>query len=121
MASVIDAFEAAKPQLDETMRKGAIQADFNDANVIVGKDDQLGVIDFGDIVHTWVINEVAIGCAYATVSSYGKVGLHMVARQCRAHARMHVRRTHVHTHAHTHTHTHARARRRGHSVSREIY
>jgi len=72
VASVIDAFEAAKPQLDETMRKGAIQADFNDANVIVGKDDQLGVIDFGDIVHTWVINEVAIGCAYATVSSYGK-------------------------------------------------
>ena len=39
-----------------------------------GADGEMGLIDFGDVVHSWVVNEIAIGCAYATVSSYGKVG-----------------------------------------------
>ena len=30
------------------------QADFNDANLILGDDGRLGVIDFGDIVHRYV-------------------------------------------------------------------
>ena len=49
---------------------GPLQADFNDANIILpGKPGgPLGVIDFGDIVHSWVVNDIAIAAAYATVS-----------------------------------------------------
>ena len=34
--------------------------------------ETLGVIDFGDIVNSWTVCDIAIGAAYATVSSYGK-------------------------------------------------
>ena len=52
------------------LRTGIIHSDGNDYNVLVepdGSRHQLvtGVIDFGDMVHTHTINEVAIVCAYA--------------------------------------------------------
>ena len=41
-----------------------------------------GVIDFGDAVHTWRINELAIGMAYSMVGSWGKRdGHHLRAAQ----------------------------------------
>ena len=54
----------------DQLRMGPLQADFNDANIILpGKPGgPLGVIDFGDIVHSWVVNDIAIATAYATVS-----------------------------------------------------
>ena len=58
-----------EPQLPE-LRTSLIHSDANDYNVLVGPDGpwQLkvtGVIDFGDMVHSQTINEVAIACAYA--------------------------------------------------------
>lgn len=71
VGSVIDAFEASLSEMEATLDKSALQADFNDANLILGADGKLGVIDFGDIVQSWSVCEIAIGAAYATVSSYG--------------------------------------------------
>ena len=51
VAQVLDAFEAKVLPCAGDFRTGVLQADFNDANIIVGEDGQLaGVIDFGDAV-----------------------------------------------------------------------
>jgi len=60
---------ATEPQLPD-LRTGIIHNDGNDYNVLVEPDGPwrrkvTGVIDFGDMVHTQTINEVAIVCAYA--------------------------------------------------------
>lgn len=58
-----------------TLRRGAIHNDANDHNVIVtpGSDaddpEIVGVIDFGDMVVSWVVAEVAIAAAYAMLSA----------------------------------------------------
>ncbi|NNF99448.1 MAG: aminotransferase class III-fold pyridoxal phosphate-dependent enzyme [Desulfobacteraceae bacterium] len=54
----------------DNLRKGVIHNDGNDNNVLVSFGSRWslhieGVIDFGDMVHTHVINELAITCAYA--------------------------------------------------------
>lgn len=54
-------------------RTGFLQADFNDANILV--DDKLkvtGVIDFGDSVSSWKVLDISVAMAYAMVSVYGK-------------------------------------------------
>mmetsp|Transcript_64542 Transcript_64542/g.179056 ORF Transcript_64542/g.179056 Transcript_64542/m.179056 type:complete len:134 (+) Transcript_64542:134-535(+) len=61
---------------------GVIMGDYNDANVIFRPNEASdagvaspewkvgGVIDFGDMVYTWRINELAIAMAYSMVSSW---------------------------------------------------
>ena len=60
----------------DELRWGVLQADFNDANVILERDAVdspiAGVIDFGDMVYTMRVNEVAIAMAYAMVSTVAK-------------------------------------------------
>ncbi len=58
-----------EPQLPD-LRCAVIHNDANDFNVLVGADsawhhEVIGVIDFGDMVYTQTVNEVAIACAYA--------------------------------------------------------
>ncbi len=58
-----------EPQLSD-LRTGVIHNDANDYNVLVEPEGRwaqavTGVIDFGDMVHTCIVNEVAIACAYA--------------------------------------------------------
>ncbi len=58
-----------EPQLDE-LRSGIIHNDANDYNVLVEPEGRwrntvTGVIDFGDMVYTRIVNEIAIACAYA--------------------------------------------------------
>lgn len=54
-----------------SLPKQAIHCDLNDNNVLVKQDKEYGswtvdaVIDFGDMVHTERINNIAIACAYA--------------------------------------------------------
>jgi 4-aminobutyrate aminotransferase-like enzyme/Ser/Thr protein kinase RdoA (MazF antagonist) len=66
----LDRYEASvKPRLPE-LRQATIHNDGNDYNVLVVAEDSLqsrvdGVIDFGDMVHTHLVNELAITCAYA--------------------------------------------------------
>ena len=67
----------AAPRLPE-LRRGAIHGDLNDYNVLVGGggDDLysrgqrvVGVVDFGDMVHGWVVGDLAIAIAYAVLDA----------------------------------------------------
>jgi len=58
-----------EPQLPD-LRCAVIHSDANDYNVLVGEvahrgQEVTGVIDFGDMIYTQTVNEVAIACAYA--------------------------------------------------------
>ncbi|KAA3614670.1 MAG: aminotransferase class III-fold pyridoxal phosphate-dependent enzyme [Calditrichaeota bacterium] len=46
------------------MRRGAIHNDANDYNLLVKENGSLGVIDFGDMVNTYIVFELAIALAY---------------------------------------------------------
>ena len=66
IAGVVGDFEGAVLPASSGFRMGLLQADFNDANIIIarGEDGSAkpgGVIDFGDSVH---MNDVAIAMAY---------------------------------------------------------
>ena len=55
------------------MRSGIIHNDANDYNVLVEPESRwhhtvTGAIDFGDMVYTRIVNEVAIACAYAMLN-----------------------------------------------------
>jgi len=57
-------------RLAPELRTGVIYNDANDYNVLVDGTDPYArrvtsVVDFGDMLHTWVANEAAVGCAYA--------------------------------------------------------
>ncbi len=56
----------------KTLKKGVIQNDANDNNIIVSEDlenpEVTAVIDFGDAIHTPVINELAVAIAYAVMN-----------------------------------------------------
>jgi Ser/Thr protein kinase RdoA (MazF antagonist) len=45
--------------MSQSLRKSVIMGDCNDANVIVDEDLTAvrGIIDFGDVVYTWTVNE----------------------------------------------------------------
>jgi 4-aminobutyrate aminotransferase-like enzyme/Ser/Thr protein kinase RdoA (MazF antagonist) len=51
------------------LRKAVIHSDANDFNVIVGPHDQIGLIDFGDMVFASQVNELAIALAYALLGA----------------------------------------------------
>jgi 4-aminobutyrate aminotransferase-like enzyme/Ser/Thr protein kinase RdoA (MazF antagonist) len=48
-----------------TLRKGYVHNDANDYNVLISDDKIAGLIDFGDMVYTAIINNVAVACTYA--------------------------------------------------------
>ena len=56
-------------------RHSVIMGDCNDANVItnIEKTAVTGIIDFGDAVYTWTVNELAIAMAYALLTAYGQM------------------------------------------------
>lgn len=45
-------------------RQGIIHNDANDWNVLVHNEEITGIIDVGDMCHSWLINELAIGLTY---------------------------------------------------------
>ena len=66
----LDHYQAETESQLPDLRTSIVHSDGNDYNVLVAPDDPwhhkvTGVIDFGDMVHTQTINEVAIVCAYA--------------------------------------------------------
>lgn len=62
------------PRLAERPRQ-IIHNDANDYNVLLAADGTVsGIIDFGDIVRTWRVNEVAIACAYAMIGATDAIG-----------------------------------------------
>jgi 4-aminobutyrate aminotransferase-like enzyme len=58
----------------ERLERGAIHGDLNDHNILVDRDGPLqhrvsGVVDLGDMVHSWVIADLAIAMAYVIAES----------------------------------------------------
>ncbi|WP_109098756.1 aminotransferase class III-fold pyridoxal phosphate-dependent enzyme [Aquimarina sp. AU58] len=66
-----DRFEAIQDSYG-TLRKSVVHNDANDNNVIVSEDlihpKVKAAIDYGDAIHTQIINDVAIACAYAIMN-----------------------------------------------------
>ena len=54
-----------------TLRRSVIHADANDYNLLVHGASQrvTGIVDFGDMVHSHTVNEVAIAMAYVTLNA----------------------------------------------------
>jgi len=50
-----------------SLPRSVIHNDANDHNVLIDGDAITGLIDFGDMVHSVTINELAVGCAYAAL------------------------------------------------------
>jgi ethanolamine-phosphate phospho-lyase len=59
--------EQVVPLLPE-LRLGIIHNDPNDWNVLVNNNEVCGLIDFGDMVHSIIISELAIGLAYIAMN-----------------------------------------------------
>ena len=47
-----------------SLRKGVIHNDANDWNVLTKDGKVSGIIDFGDMCHSWIINEIAVALTY---------------------------------------------------------
>ncbi|PSL44881.1 hydroxylysine kinase /5-phosphonooxy-L-lysine phospho-lyase [Chitinophaga niastensis] len=56
------------PHLNK-LRKAAIHNDANDYNVLVQGNEISGLIDFGDMVYTNLVNNLAIACTYVMLSA----------------------------------------------------
>lgn len=52
-----------------TFRRGAIHNDANDWNVLVDGGSVSGIIDFGDMVHSWTVADPAVAIAYAMLDA----------------------------------------------------
>ena len=66
--------DVVAPRLSHLPRQ-VIHNDANDYNVLLdGAGKVSGLIDFGDIVRSWRINEVAIACAYAMIGAPDPIG-----------------------------------------------
>ena len=72
LCSVLDEFESLVLPSAQSLRKAVIHGDVNDQNVLVDADGRqiLGILDFGDMNHSWLINEIAIATAYAIIARY---------------------------------------------------
>ncbi|MDX2034445.1 MAG: aminotransferase class III-fold pyridoxal phosphate-dependent enzyme [Blastocatellia bacterium] len=69
---VIDEYERRALPMLSGLRKSVIHNDANDYNVLVGDPidgarEVVGLIDFGDVLHTCTVFEVAIAAAYAAL------------------------------------------------------
>ena len=48
-------------------RRTIVHNDANDWNVLVDRDEVVGIIDFGDMVHSWTVADPAVAVAYAVL------------------------------------------------------
>jgi 4-aminobutyrate aminotransferase-like enzyme/Ser/Thr protein kinase RdoA (MazF antagonist) len=79
LASEIDSIEHRQAARLSTLRRTIIHNDANDHNVLAGGGTDLftrnqeirGLIDFGDMVHSWTVAEPAVAIAYAVLDKPG--------------------------------------------------
>ena len=70
---VHQAFHQRILSVSSAMRWSCIHGDCNDANIIINEQSQItGLIDFGDAVFTWTVNDVASAMCYALLTTYGR-------------------------------------------------
>ena len=58
-------FETEVTPFLSSLRQAYIHNDANDLNILVGNDRIKGLIDFGDMVYSALVNNLAIACTYA--------------------------------------------------------
>lgn len=51
-------------------RESIVQNDANDRNVVVNENGEFGLLDFGDVIQTWTVNQLAIALAYCVVGYF---------------------------------------------------
>lgn len=54
-------------QIKSNLRRSVIHGDANDYNVLVEADRVSGLIDFGDLVHSWTVGNLAVALAYVVL------------------------------------------------------
>ena len=64
-------------EVNTDLRRSVIHGDANDYNVLVESDRIAGLIDFGDIVYSWTIGNLAVALAYVVL---GKDDPHAAAQ-----------------------------------------
>lgn len=64
VSGLLDRFEQVVIPNASLLRMSVIHNDANDYNVLTTRGCVSGVIDFGDQTRTWLVNELAIACAY---------------------------------------------------------
>lgn len=52
---------------EERLRKSVVHGDANDYNVLVDKNEVVGLIDFGDVVYSYTVGDLAIAVAYVVL------------------------------------------------------
>ena len=73
---LMDRFDAETAPLLDGLSRGAIHGDLNDHNILVRADDGAvahlhiaGILDFGDLVHSYLVGDLAIACAYVMLGA----------------------------------------------------
>jgi 4-aminobutyrate aminotransferase-like enzyme/Ser/Thr protein kinase RdoA (MazF antagonist) len=71
IATLLAGYDIAVTPRLAALRQGVIHNDANDYNVLVDPRGQLvtGIIDFGDMVHSHIVNDVAVAMAYACLET----------------------------------------------------
>lgn len=64
-------FEESLAPLADRLRKSCIHGDMNDYNILVNEDSStvVGIIDFGDMVHSYTVADLSIGLAYVVLNN----------------------------------------------------
>lgn len=63
---ILERFQAEVLPISSRLPLSAIHGDMNEQNIVTSPDG-LGVVDFGDAVYSWRVNEVAIAIAYFVI------------------------------------------------------
>jgi 4-aminobutyrate aminotransferase-like enzyme/Ser/Thr protein kinase RdoA (MazF antagonist) len=81
VAALLERIELEVIPVAERLPRSVIHGDPNDYNVVVQGDVVAALIDFGDVVHTATVCDLAIACAYAMTGKNDPLGAaaHVVA------------------------------------------
>lgn len=58
-------------ELNTDLRRSVIHGDANDYNVLVDGNSVVGMIDFGDMIYSWTVGNLAIALAYVKLDRQG--------------------------------------------------
>ena len=66
-AALREVVRGCRFQVNTDLRRSVIHGDANDYNVLVDGDSVVGVVDFGDMVYSWTVGNLAVALAYVVL------------------------------------------------------
>ncbi|MEO8468931.1 MAG: phosphotransferase [Chloroflexota bacterium] len=77
LAAVLDRLRSDLVPRFATLRRSVIHNDANDHNILVSDDSMrvVGLLDFGDMIHSITAHEAAVACAYAMLGREDPLGV----------------------------------------------